>query len=165
MFYVSSIDGHRIGVTDTRDRIEEIYRNDEVEYFITEKGLKIEGAYVYNHRAECTVINPFKKLNKTRLIELLDAWRKVHNPWTGYPVQWYLAEAEIGTTISVEYSSSDNYGHRFTGYTELYKIDSDTWRFVDSGSVDSGNTGGHSFASNCLEIACIYSKPVRISIN
>lgn len=153
MYYISSKKDNRFGVTDTKDNVEELYREDEIAYFIRDKGLSIEGAYVFNHKADCTVLHPFKCLSKTVLLSLLKAWKELHNPWTGYPVQWYLAEAEVGTRITVDYHDKS-----YKGRSELVKLSIDEWKFIDTGNTASGDIGNHAFAAWALEVACIYNK-------
>lgn len=53
MFFVSSIKGNRIGITDSDDMVEEFFSESDVVRFVEKDKLNIYGLTVYNHKAEC----------------------------------------------------------------------------------------------------------------
>lgn len=166
MFYVSSLKGDKIGITDTTDNIEEFYSNREVVNFV-HKRLNIYGISVFNNKADCTVLNVNKTINKSELVSLLNNWRKVHNQWTGIPVEDYLAEAKQGTKIVVHYTYRGDGDHRIHNeVTQLVKIDAinDKWKYDDTCNTFSGEIRDSRFAAACLETACIYSKASSIEL-
>ena len=165
MFYVSSLEGDKIGITDTRDGKEEFYSNREVVGFKENAVAKVFGVSVFNHKADCTVLKLDRKIRGSDLKKLLSDWKKVHNPWTGIPVECYLAEAKIGTRVIVDYvATSDGDRHRHRGTTILKKLSYDEWYYKDTTNMMSDKTGDSEFAAWCLEVSCIYSRPVDIAV-
>lgn len=165
MFYVSSIDGEKIGVTDTRDGKEEFYTDSQIAKFLKDKVADIYGTDYYNHKANCTVIEINKTITSTKLKSLIANWREVHNRWTGHPVEDYLASAKIGTKVIVEYIYTGDGDRRPSrGTTVIEKLSYDEWLYKDEDNTMSGKTGDSRFAAWCLEVACIYGRPLSISI-
>lgn len=168
MFYVSSIvdENTKIGVTDTEDGVEDFFTNKELAKIVKEDKINVYGASYYNYEVECTVLTPNITLLSSKLKELLDAWRKFHNPWTGHPVEDYLACAKIGTKIVVDYSyvgDGDRRQHNCS--TILKKIGDDKWSYKDDENTMSGKVDDSRFAAWALEVSCIYSRPKRIGVN
>ena len=89
----------------------------------------------------------------------------MHNPWTGLPVKYYLAESKIGTVIIAKYTDTSSSGRVFTGVTKLTRLSYDEWLFEDENSVNTGRIGDTSFATYCLEVATIYSKLKSLRID
>ena len=165
MFYVSCVSpSGLIGVTDTNDGVEEFYKNSEIVSIIESKKAKIFGVSVFNHKAEPTALTIDRVLDVYELDNRINAWRKLHNPWTEKPVEYYLAEAQIGTAINVAYRAKVTGGRWMNGVTRLVRISYDEWYFYDPESTVNKSTGDSSFAASCLEVACIYSKPEAMSI-
>lgn len=165
MFYISSeCKSGLIGVTDTSDGVEEFYKSCDLIDLIRFQRIKIYGASVYDNKLERTVLEIDKVISAKELGYRLDNWKKVHNPWTGIPVENYLAEAQIGTAINVAYHTKSSDGRLIKGTSRIEKQGYDSWSFYDEGSVLSGRTGDNSFAHDCLEVSCIYCKPVAISV-
>lgn len=164
MFYVSSLKDNKIGITDTRDNKEEFYSNKEIVQFVESKVADIYGVSVFNHEADCTVLQTDKSLSSSKLKELLTNWKNLHNPWTGVKVQDYLAEAKVGTIIDVDYITTDSSGRPHRGNTVIKKLDYDNWKYEDTNNTASGDIGNSRFAAWTLEVACIYSKCQRLSI-
>lgn len=165
MFYVSSINGDKIGVTDTSDSVEEFYTDAQIAKFLKGKVVDIYGTSYYNYKANCTVLEINKVITSEKLKSLLADWRKVHNQWTGHQVEDYLASAKIGTKIIVEYvytGDGDRKQHR--GTTVIKKLSYDEWCYEDTDNTMSGKTGDSRFAAWCLEVACIYSKMTGITV-
>ena len=165
MFYVSCLSpSGLIGVTDTNDGVEEFYKNNEIVSIIESKKAKIFGVSVFNHKAEPTALTIDRVLDVYELENRINAWRKLHNPWSGKPVECYLAEAQIGTAINVAYRTQATGGRWMNGVTRLVRLSYDEWYFYDPMSTANKSTGDSSFAASCLEVACIYSKPEAMSI-
>lgn len=165
MFYVSSISGNKIGVTDSKDNIEEFYTNDEICDFIKNKKVDIYGTSYYNYQCDPTPLVINQALKESQLRELLNGWKKLHNRWEGHKVEDYLACAKVGTKIIVDYSyvgDGDRRLHSCT--TVIEKLSYDDWHFEDSSNTASGNRGSSRFAAWCLEVACVHGKPKSIVI-
>ena len=170
MFYVSAVhDGqsksNKIVITDTNEGIEESWTNKDWVKVIESKVAYVYGVVVYNHIAECTPIKVNTRLSQLKLVALLKKWREVHNPWTGAPVETYLASAKIGTRIIVDYYDyTPESRTKFTGRTELTRLDYDTWHYEDTCSTFSGENCDTSRATSHLESATIYCKPTQILV-
>lgn len=165
MFYISSVraDG-LVGVTDTNDGVVEFYKKHDLVRIIESQKVKIFGASVYNHELEPEVLTLDKILDANELKRRIDAWRKLHNPWTGLPVENYLAEAVVGTAITVGYQTVDTSGRLHKCATRLVKLNYDEWDFYDPDSTLSDRKVDSRVAAGFIEVACIYSKPVAMSI-
>lgn len=167
MFYVSSVidKDRKIGVTDTKDGVEEFYTDAQVAKFLVEDKIDIYGTSYYNYKANCTALKINQILSVSKLTDLVNKWKKVHNQWTGYPVEDYLAEAKIGTTIRVDYFyHADGDGRTHNGTTVIKKLNYDEWSYVDDNNCASGGKGSNRFAGWCLEVSCVYSSRFNISI-
>lgn len=169
MFYVSAVhDGqsksNKIGITDTNDGIEEIWTNKDLVKVVESKVAYVYGVSIFNHIAECIPIKMNTRLSQVKLVSLLKKWREVHNPWTGAPVEAYLASAKIGTRIVVNYVSTGSSGQTIKGTTELTRLDYDTWHYEDTDNISSGENCNTSLATHHLEVAALYSKPTQILI-
>ena len=163
MFYISSLKDNLIGVTDTRDGIEEFYKDKDI-FKLLESGIEIYGTNKFNYKSNSNPIEIDIEIKKSKLIDLLDKWKKVHNNWTGRDVANYLASVKVGTEITVQYITKGTKGVN-RGKTVIKKLNYDEWIYEDTVNVASGRTGNHDFAAWNLEVACIYSTPVSISIN
>lgn len=165
MFFVSGIrsDG-LVGVTDTSDWVVEFYKKKDLVRLIETQKVKIFGASVYNHELEPTILTLDKVLDACELKKRIDAWRALHNPWTGLPVENYLAEAVVGTAITVGYHMSDTSGRMHNGASRLVKLSYDEWDFYDPDNIFSNSKVDSRVAADLLEVACIYSKPVSMLI-
>ena len=164
MFYVSSIKGDKIGVTDTADGVEEFYTDSQIVQFLESK-VDIYGTSYYNHKANCSVIKINQNLNVDLLRTLLSSWKKLHNQWEGHKVEDLLASSKVGTRITVQYIVQCSNGTKERGQTVLTRVDNDYWDFKDTSNVMSGKFGDSRFAAQALEIACIYSTPLRIGVD
>ena len=166
MFYLSSINGSKHGITDTVDDIEELYTGREIAKFVERDKITIYGVVIYNHTVDnATILVPNISIEKAELIKRIDNWRKVHNKWTGLPVSDYLACAKIGTIITVDYISYTDEGHYpIKGTTVIIKKEEDTWIFNDINNTFNGKEGNSEFAAWALEVSCIYSKPKNLVI-
>lgn len=168
MFYVSSIpnEHYKIGVTDTEDGVEDFFTNKELAKIVKEDKINVYGVSYYNYKVTCTVLKPNQTINSSELQRRLADWKKVHNQWTGEPVENYLAEAKTGTLITVDYSyvgDGDRRQHNCS--TILKKIGDDKWSYKDDENTMSGKVDDSRFAAWALEVACIYSRPKRIGVN
>lgn len=167
MFYVSSIRGNKIGVTDTSDGVE-VFCTDKDIYNILEDKNRTEDIYgtsPYNGMANCTVLKINQLLSKSKLLELIGNWKKVHNQWSGYPVDDYLAEAKLGTKIIVTYSYyGDGDRKKHIDKTVLKKLSWDNWKYEDTSNTMSGKCGSSRFAAWALEVACIYSNMLDLVV-
>ena len=167
MFYVSSVvdENTKIGVTDTEDGVEDFFTNKELTKIVKDDKINVYGASYFNYKVTCTVLKPNKTLNSSELKLRLENWKKVHNQWTGEPVENYLAEAKIGTTINVIYSFvGDGDRRQHTCETVLKKIGDDKWSYVDDTNTMSGKVGDSKFAAWALEVSCIYNRLKRLDI-
>ena len=167
MFYVSSIVDldKKIGITDTRDGVEEFYTDSQIYDFMTKGIVDIYGTSPFNHRANCTVLEIDKTITISRLNNLLSEWGRIHNQWHGHPVEDYLASAKIGTKITVNYTYVGDGGRRsHRGITRLTKLNYDEWYYDDTDNISSGENGDNRFAAHCLEVACLYSRSYNIGI-
>lgn len=165
MFYVSCVSSSGlIGVTDTNDGVEEFYKNSDIVDILASKKVKIFGVSVFNRKAEPTALTLDKVLDVHELEGRVIAWRNLHNPWTGKPVEYYLAEAQVGTAINVAYRTQTSDKRWVKGVTRLVRLSYDEWYFYDPDSVANGRVGDSEFAARCLEVACIYCKPEAMSI-
>lgn len=168
MFYVSSVpnEHYKIGVTDTEDGVEDFFSNKELAKIVHEDKINVYGASYYNYEVECTVLTPNITISSSKLKELLDAWRKLHNPWTGHPVEDYLACAKIGTKIVVDYSYVGDGDRRLhNSQSIITKLADEKWKFEDNDNMADGEIGDSKFAAWALEVSCIYSRPKRIGVN
>lgn len=166
MFYVSSIKGDKIGITDTKDGIEEFYSNRQVVAFHEQNKLEICGARFWNHEADCTPLVLNQTLKVSELEKRLNEWRKLHNYWTEAPVRDYLACAKIGTEIIVNYTYvGDGDRRRHSATSKLKRFSYDEWRFLDTSSGFSGEVGSTDWITAMIEISCIYSTPTSIQIS
>lgn len=155
----------KIGITDSYDSVQEYYTNSEVVSLVKKKNINIYGVSIFNNEATCNVIGIDVTLKKNVLKELLDNWKKVHNPWNGVPVEDYLASAKVGTVVTVDYTYiGDDGGGRHNGLTKITKIDTDSWKYEDTENCFSGEVGNSRRAASNLEVAYIYSRPTRIDI-
>lgn len=155
----------KIGITDSYDSVQEYYTNSEIVSFVEEKKINIYGVSIFNHKATCNIMNTGVTLKKSVLRELLDNWKKVHNPWNGVPVEDYLASAKVGTVVTIDYSyTGDGDGRRHSGLTKTTKIDTDLWEYEDTENCFSGEVGNSRRAAANLEVAYIYSRPTRIDV-
>lgn len=166
MLYISSVIDKdlKIGITDTDDNVEEFYTDSQIVTFLKKNKLNIYGTSYYNYKANCTPIKINQTLDAHTLNSLLRKWKEVHNQWSGYPVEDYLASAKIGTAIRVEYVYRASSGDNKFGVSQLAKLDYDKWYYLDKDNIMSGNTGDSRFAAHCLETACIYSRVKTIDI-
>lgn len=170
MFYVSELKGRvngcLAGVTDTADGVTEYYADDVLVKLIRSKTIpsEIYGTDIYNNKLDATVLHIDKTLDKSELLERIDDWKRVHNPWSGLPVKYYLAESKVGTVIVAKYTDTTSSGRVFTGVTKLTRLSYDEWLYEDENSVNTGRIGDTSFAAYCLEVATIYSKLKSLSI-
>lgn len=167
MFYVSSVidKDRKIGVTDTRDGVEEFYTDAQIADFLKKDKIDIYGTSYYNYKANCTALKINQTLSESKLKSLIADWGRVHNQWTGHPVEDYLASAKIGTKITVDYTyvgDGDRRSHR--GITRLTKLNYDEWYYQDEVNIFSGSKGSSRFAAHCLEVACLFSRVWDISI-
>ena len=167
MFYVSSVidKDRKIGVTDTRDGVEEFYTDAQIYNFMDKGIVDIYGTSPFNHRANCTAIEINKTITISKLKDLIKEWGRIHNQWHGHPVEDYLVSAKIGTKITVDYTyvgDGDRRSHR--GITRLTKLNYDEWYYDDTDNISSGEKGDHRFAAHCLEVACLFSRVWDIGI-
>lgn len=154
MFYVSSVKDEKlkVGVTDTKDRVEEFYTNEQLCKFI-QNGITIFGTDYYNHYVTCKPLTLNQTPDRSKLLELLEVWKKVHNQWNGRPVEDYLASLRAGSYIKVDYIYRTTSGTHKKSCTELRKKDYDTWLFTDVASTFSGSLCDSKLASGYLDIA------------
>lgn len=167
MFYVSSVidKDRKIGVTDTRDGVEEFYTDAQIVKFLKEDKVDIYGTSYYNYKANCTALKINQTLNESKLKSLISEWGRVHNRWTGYPVEDYLASAKIGTKIIVDYViTAEESRRKISATTVLERLNYDEWYYQDEASTFSGSKGNSRFAARTLESCCLYSKPKSITI-
>ena len=167
MFYVSKVlNKDKIGVVDTDDGIEEFFDNKSLVKIIKEKGIEIYGAYCYNNIAECEPLVINQTLDVAKLRSLLDNWKNIHNQWSGYPVENYLASAKVGTVIVVDYKYYGDGTKRWhDSTTYLKKLGIDKWHYKDVENSFDGKEGDSRFAAWALEVSCIYSTLKRITIS
>lgn len=167
MFYVSSVidKDRKIGVTDTKDGVEEFYTDAQIADFLKKDKIDIYGTSYYNYKANCTALKINQTLSESKLKSLIADWGRVHNQWHGHPVEDYLASAKIGTKITVDYTyvgDGDRRSHR--GITRLTKLNYDEWYYDDTNNISSGKNVDSRFAAHCLEVACLFSRVWDISI-
>lgn len=170
MFYVSDVmekcTGSLIGVTDTADWMTDYYHDDVLLRLIQSKAIpsEIYGTDIYNNKLDATVLHIDKTLDSTELRKRIDAWKRVHNPWTGLPVKYYLAESKVGTVIIVKYTDTTPNGRVFSGTSKITRLSYDEWLFEDDNSTFSGQIGDTSFATSCLESSSVYMRLQSIHI-
>ena len=71
MFYLSSINGSKYGITDTVDDIEELYTGREIAKFVERDKITIYGVVIYNHTADnATILVPNISIEKAELIDI-----------------------------------------------------------------------------------------------
>ena len=161
------VDNALVGVTDTSDGVTEYYASNALIKLIKndEFTSEIYGADVYNNKLEVAILSIDKTLNESELQKRITDWKCVHNPWTGLPVKYYLAESKVGTVIVAKYTDTTSSGRVFTGVTKLTRLSYDEWLYEDENSVNTGRIGDTSFAAYCLEVATIYSKLKSLRID
>ena len=73
MFYLSSINGSKYGITDTVDGIEELYTGREIAKFVERDKITIYGVVIYNHTVDnATILVPNISIEKAELIKRID---------------------------------------------------------------------------------------------
>lgn len=170
MFYVSELRErvHRsvVGVTDTADSVTEYYADNVLAKLIQSKAIpsEIYGIDIYNNKLDATVLHIDKTLDESELLKRIDNWKRVHNPWTGLPVKYYLAESKVGTVIIIKYADKSSSGRVFSGVAKITRLSYDKWLFEDDDSTFSGQTGDTSFATNCVESSAIYMRLQSIHV-
>lgn len=170
MFYVSDIKdnyiGSLIGVTDTADGVTEYYPDRVLVKLIQSKAIpsEIYGTDIYNNKLDATVLHVDETLDSLELRKRIDAWKRVHNSWTGLPVKYYLAESKVGTVIIVKYTDTTHDGRVFSGTSKITRLSYDKWLFEDDNSTFSGQVGDTSFATSCLESSSVYMRLQSIHI-
>lgn len=170
MFYVSDVRekciGSLIGVTDTNDGVTEYYPDDVLVQLIRSKAIpsEIYGTNIYNNKLDAIVLHIDKTLDSSELRKRIDAWKHVHNPWTGLPVKYYLAESKVGTVIIVKYTDTTSEGRVFSGASKITRLSYDKWLFEDDNSTFSGQVGDTSFATSCLESSSVYMRLQSIHV-
>ena len=170
MFYISELRGRMhnsfVGVTDTADGVTEYYADNVLVKLIQSKVIpsEIYGIDIYNNTLEATVLHIDKTLDSSELRKRIDAWKRVHNPWTGLPVKYYLAESKVGTVIIVKYTDTTPNGRVFSGTSKITRLSYDKWLFEDDNSTFSGQIGDTSFATSCLESSSVYMRSQSIHI-
>lgn len=170
MLYISKIKNEmtKIGVTDTTDGVEEFFTNAELVKVIKQLGkTPIYGVFVYNNKAVCTA----QKLNVPgdmgHLRNLLDAWKKMNNPWNTHPVENYMACLKVGTELVVDYivTPDSNPLDKERGRTILRKIEQDLWHYEDTSNVYGGSKFNSIEATRFLGVAWVYCKPIALSVH
>lgn len=169
MFFVSDevkeVTGEvKIGVTDSYDSVKEYYTNREIVSFVRKKKINIYGVSIYNDYATCTEITLNTSIEKSKLVKLLEEYKKVHNNWNKLPIDDYLASAVVGTKIVISYKNRGSDGHIYKGETKVEKVGVDKWKYIDDNNTFSGEIGDSRFASWALEVAYIFATPVSIRI-
>ena len=167
MFYVSSVidKDKKIGITDTKDGVEEFYTDAQIAKLINENKIDIYGTSYYNYKANCTALEINKKLSESQLKLLISEWGRLHNQWTGHVVEDYLASAKIGTKIFVDYViTAEESRRKISATAVLERLNYDEWYYQDEANTFSGSKGSSRFAAGTLESCCLYSKPKSITI-
>lgn len=160
MLYVSSFKDKMIGIKDTDDWVEEFVTESELVGVVRDKKLHIAGVKLWNNKPECSIITLDQTLDKQTLLGLLAAWKKVHNPWTGYPVVRYLASAKVGTKVTVRNIGSDG----STNISSIERLDYNTWLYNSTHSIADGERGDYEFAAYCLDIECLHYRVKSLTI-
>lgn len=151
MFYVSSIKGDKIGVTDTSDNIEEFYSDSQIVDIINKGKVKIYGTNYYNYKSNSKPIKINQSISEYDLKKL---YENPNNPWCNRDIENYLASAKIGTEIVVDYVYvGDGDRRHHSAETRLKRIDYDNWYFEDTENTFSGRNGDSRFAQLALEVA------------
>lgn len=132
MFYVSSIENGKIGVTDTDDNVEEFYKDRELFKIINKYKLKVYGTSIYNGETNSKPLVLNQEIARGKLVNLLDEWRKLHNPWVGHGLEDYLATLEVGTKILIYYVSDVRFKRSVASFE---KVGVDSWYFVDKNNT------------------------------
>lgn len=165
MFYVSTVkNSNCIGVTDTKDGVEEFLHNKQLVELCKKYRVVIYGSDIYNNIAECIPIKLDQQLNFVTLTELIDKWRECHNPWTGIHVRDYLASSKIGTIINVDYWDYDTSHRKFSGCASLRRLSYDEWLFIDRENAYDGQHFDTAGITDRLEGCTIYMHCKRIRI-
>lgn len=142
MFYVSSIqktpNGELIGVTDTKDNVEEFITKGDILNYLNSHNIFIYGAKYSENRkgVSVEVLEFYGWLNKDLywyLMKIIDdgfSDTGINGFTTGFAN--YLAGANIGSTIFCAYTLKDGK----VGQCTFVKRDWDCWKFDDSKSKD-----------------------------
>lgn len=165
MYYISSVQGDRVGITDTYDGVQEFYTQREVNNMVESRKLLIYGTSLWNHVAECTVVPYPRRCIREELEKLLLEWKNLHNPWKGYPVRDYLASIEPGWKISctsVDYSIAMR--RRYKYVTSLMKMAPDTWKIFCKEHVLDEQEVNSSVAQHMLDVAYCGSESCTIHV-
>lgn len=157
MFYISSfVDDNKIGVTDTRDWVEEFVTNKDIVKLVEGKKADIYGVDVFNHKANCTPLTVDIQLKKSELLDRLRTWKEVHNKWNARPVEDYLACAKIGTRIEIDYVvTADADGRKSNAHASLEKKSWELWIHEDTHSTFSGRSDDSRYAAWVLDVTCL----------
>lgn len=164
MFYVAKLDGGRIGVADTEDGVVDWFSDKELFTLIKKHNLNIYGTSIYNYKCNPTALSINNTLKLDKLTELVNAWSKLHNQWSGYVVEDYLASAKVGTVITVDYVYTGSGGERHQGNTELSRVGDDAWLYKDDSNLLNGKTLNSRKAAWALDVACNASKKWTMSV-
>lgn len=152
MFYVSSIKGSKIGVTDTSDGIEEFFSDKQVVDMLKNK-INIFGTSLWNNSSNAKILDIDQVGSVGVLKSMIAKVRKTHNNWTLRDLANYLASLQKGTVIRIEYLYTGSYGESISSKTTLQRLDYDNWLYEDEESTFSGMKGDSDFAAWAVDVA------------
>ena len=154
MFYISSVGGTQIGITDTLDRKEEYYDKQVVDGIVKMKMVEIYGVLDSHNKLSYRPLNLDKYLNREILWDMISKWRKQReNKDILFLIECYLAEVRVGTSIGIVYNEYLAHGKAI-----MTKIDYDNWKFQDSWHSLSGQIRNTRVAVEFLKQVCGYEE-------
>lgn len=147
MFYVSSIKGGKVGVTDTTDGVEEFYNESQILKFITDDSIIIYGTCPFDGSPNCKVLRLGIGISSDDISRYLyDCKSHYSHALKARYIDDLLASAKVGTKIRMSYTDKMNYTHICT----FTKLDCDYWKYSDPASLESKKDGNSRFASSLM---------------
>lgn len=165
MFYISSKNNDKYGITDTSDGVEEFYSSRKIYDLMKNNKLLIYGASCWNNDAECDILILGKKFDSNILKSRIDTCRKLNNPWNEKPILNYLVELSAGTKFIISATDYTPETHRpFTVKSMFIKKDVDSW-FFDSDEHVGGNQYYNNDRVSSILIGCtVYMNKYQILV-
>lgn len=137
----------KIGITDTKDNVEEFFNNEQVLKMLRENKLTIYGTDVYgidtNHLwVFTTVLKPFSKPSNSELTKHMRNLRDClpNQTKAKLVLRDYLAMLPLKSYISYSYSYSGNYDdpRKYNGFGSIHKVQDDGWYLNDKSHIMDG---------------------------
>lgn len=169
MFYISSLknNGSVCGISDTKDGVEEFFKDYEVVKMIRDKKIDIVGGYVFDNKLNAFIITLDNKPSLSELRSRISKLSKLHNDWVRKEqIEYYIASLRVGTTIYVKSKSTYPESNMYY-YTEstFKKLSYDEWRFNSDSNISDGRVDDNSFAAYMLDVYTCGMYVVKLEVS